>query len=607
MLEVRSANRVHFAADRIRIERLASLREWSQSRGYLALDELNQKDCNMSKKISGAEYPLSKIFSSDFDYSIPSYQRPYAWTVDQAAELFDDLYDFYESDQENTYFLGSIVLIKEESPKSEVIDGQQRLTTLTILLASIASKLPSHKSHLEQYILEPGKPFEGLEPKPRLALREKDRGFFAKYVQGFQFDKLLELDPTGLATEAQKNIQANSKLLLDKLQSKFSGDAKKLFDFCQFLIRKCYLVAISAPNPASAFRVFSVLNTRGLDLLPSDIVKADVIGRVSEEKRKDLTEKWEELEVQTGRDGFNDLLGHIRMIYSQKKAKQALLEEFKEYVLHSESPENLVERVLEPYADAYLIAKFQQYVSTKNAERVNYLLKWLNRIDDSDWLPPAIFFLPQRKDDPEYILDFFKKLERLAAYLHICAKNVNQRIERYAVVIQSLKERHNRAEHIASINLTNKEVEEMKKTLDGNVYELAPRRRNYLILRLDSFLRDGIATYDSPLLTIEHVLPQTVKLGSNWEKLWPDPDQRKEWVHRIANLVVLTKKRNSKAQNFDFEKKKTAYFAGTHGVSSCSLTTQVLQTDQWTPGVVEQRQKNLLGVLAKHWEFADVD
>jgi len=77
----------------------------------------------MSKKISGAEYPLSKIFSSDFDYVIPSYQRPYAWTVDQASELFDDLYDFYVREKEDTYFLGSIVLIKEEGkPYSEVID-----------------------------------------------------------------------------------------------------------------------------------------------------------------------------------------------------------------------------------------------------------------------------------------------------------------------------------------------------------------------------------------------------------------------------------------------------------------------------------------------------
>lgn len=87
----------------------------------------------MSKKISAAEYPLSKIFSSDFEYVIPSYQRPYAWAPDRAGELFSDLIAFFQAEQEEGYFLGSIVLIKsEDSAYSQVIDGQQRLTTLTI-------------------------------------------------------------------------------------------------------------------------------------------------------------------------------------------------------------------------------------------------------------------------------------------------------------------------------------------------------------------------------------------------------------------------------------------------------------------------------------------
>ena len=132
------------------------------------------------KKISGAEYSLSKIFSSDFDYVIPAYQRPYAWTVDQTSELFDDLYDFYFNEQDEGYFLGSIVLIKEEAaPLAEVIDGQQRLTTLTILLATLAAAMEgAQRDTLLRYLCEPGNEFEGLTPKPRLTLRERDQPFF---------------------------------------------------------------------------------------------------------------------------------------------------------------------------------------------------------------------------------------------------------------------------------------------------------------------------------------------------------------------------------------------------------------------------------------------
>ena len=81
----------------------------------------------MSNKITGKEYPLSKIFSADFEYHIPGYQRPYAWTEEQAGILFDDLYDFFQTETIDNYFLGSIVLIKEENkPYADVIDGQQR-------------------------------------------------------------------------------------------------------------------------------------------------------------------------------------------------------------------------------------------------------------------------------------------------------------------------------------------------------------------------------------------------------------------------------------------------------------------------------------------------
>jgi len=559
----------------------------------------------VSKKISGSEYPLSRIFSSDFDYVIPSYQRPYAWTVDQAGELIDDLLDFYKEEVDDTYFLGSIVLIKEEGkPYSEVIDGQQRLTSLTILLASITSKLEGGlRSDFESYIREPGRASQGLRPKPRLALRERDREFFVNYVQDLRFDLLLSLDAATLSNESQRNFQVNSRHFLDKLQATFGDDQDALCDFGAFLVQRCFLVAVSTPSQKSAFRVFSVLNNRGLDLLPTDIIKADVIGRISESQREEFTEMWEELEVQTGRNGFNDLFGHIRMIYAKVKAKRALLEEFREHVLSANlSPENLIEKVLEPYTEAYLIAKTQQYISTKNSENVNYLLKWLARIDNSDWLPPAILFLSQR-NNADYVLWFFKELEILGAYLHICAKNVNQRIERYAMVVNELQKDHSLDQPATTVKLTETEVEEMKKVLDGNVYEMTARRRNYLILRLDSFLSDGAATYDPSLLTIEHVLPQTINLDSDWKVSWPDLEKRKAWLHRIANLVPLNQRRNSKAQNYDFQTKKRIYFAGKSKVSSYILTTKVLEETEWTEAVVEKRQRELLDVMVDGWDL----
>ena len=558
----------------------------------------------MTKKISGAEYALKDVFSSSFKYEIPSYQRPYSWTTDQASELFGDLYDFFLREREDSYFLGSIVLIKEEgNPNAQVIDGQQRLTTLTILLGCLASFAPQTiRDSILKYLREPGNEIEGLEPKPRLSLRLRDKDFFERYVQNVEFNAMEALDPAQLDNESQKNIRANAKYFCDKIRVAVQNEPDFAKSFASFLATRCILVVVSTPNEQSAFRIFSVLNSRGLDLLPTDIIKSTVIGGLPSNLQDQYTEKWEELEVQTGRNGFAELFTHIRMIYAKTKSRRSLLDEFREQVIGAvPNLRELMSDVIEPYADAYLVAKKCEYRSTENAAEINSLLRWLNRIDNSDWLPSAIEFIAKNKNEHRYIRMFLGKLERLAAFLHICEMNVNDRIERYALVLAELKKPHSFDNPITSVELTDEEKTKFKTALNGNIYEQTARRRNYLILRLDSFLADGAATYDPTLLTIEHVLPQTVDGNSEWARTWQDPAVRKEWTHRLANLVPLTQRRNSQAQNYDFDRKKTAYFRGTSGVSSYALTTQVLNTSEWSLETVRQRQTDLLGILERNW------
>lgn len=563
----------------------------------------------MSKNLSGADYPLSKIFSSDFEYVIPPYQRPYAWTIDQASELFEDLHSFYQYEPDEEYFLGSIVLIKEENkPHAEVIDGQQRLTTLTILLAVLSNKLQGDdRKALLQYILEPGNKFEGLESKPRLTVRSRDRDFFASYVQGLKFDELFAMDEKALENESRLNIKRNSQLLDKYVSEKLGDDIEQIESFTAFLLRKCYLVAVSTPNQKSAFRIFSVMNSRGLDLQPTDIIKADTIGMVElDAQREKYNERWEEMEVELGRSRFNDLFSYIRMIHAKEKAKRSLLEEFREHVLSKGiSPEELISEVLEPYAEALLIAKNSDYVAVAHAEEVNRYLKWLNRIDNSDWVPTAIEFIKNNKAKSEYMVWFFERLERLAAFMHICAYNINQRIERYNKVLSALENDHSLTNPINEVELTVDEKHKMIKVLDSDIYDLTSRRRNYLILRLDAFISDGGATYDPTILTIEHVLPQTVNKESEWAQWWPVAEERKIWVHRLANLVPLNKRRNSSASNFDFDKKKSAYFLGRKGVSSYALTTQVINCQQWTPENLAQRQVELIEILSDNWRLKE--
>lgn len=562
----------------------------------------------MDNKITGKEYSLTKIFSKEFDYHIPSYQRPYSWEEEQTETLFVNLYDFFQENHSDDYFLGSIVLVKQDNiAHADVVDGQQRLTTLTILLATIAYRLKDiqYKSRCHQYIVEPGDIIEKIEEQPRVHLREKDQPFFKKYIQDGNIDDLLNLDISSLSNESQQHIKQNCKTLNNLITKYINDDDNKLQEFCTFIATKCCMVVVSTASQESAFRIFSVMNSTGLDLSPTDIVKSDVIGKIEKSKQQDYTDKWEDIEIKTTRQGFTDLFSHIRMIVMKTKAKKSLLDEFKENVLVKYSPKELIDDVIEPYANCYADIKDGTYKSSQNAAEINALFMWLKKMENSDWIPPTIHFMNAYKNDSDFILWFCKKIERLAAYLHITGKDVNERIERYAGLISEIETSPNASKDnpITSVELTNDEKNEFISVLDGEIYNLTSKRRNYVILRLDSFLSDGGASYNPKILTIEHVLPQTVAASSYWDKNWVREEDRKYWLHRIANLVPLTRRKNSEAQNYDFDIKKEKYFNSSKGVSSYVLTTQVLAIQDWTLDTVKSRQESLMKEFKDKWDL----
>lgn len=456
----------------------------------------------------------------------------------------------------------------------------------------------------KKYLQEKGNVLEGIEAQPRLFLKEKDQPFFHKYIQNIQLDALGQLDPAVLDTEAKLHIQKNCAVLRKSFAEMFSNDEDRL-RFTQFLLTRCYLVVVSTPSQESAFRIFTVMNSRGLDLLPTDIIKSTVIGSLPKEKQQGYTEKWEGLEELTGRDGFNEVFTHTRTIFVKERQKKTLREEFEEYVLKTVSPEQLIDDYLVPYTNAYVQLKNCEFTATHHADEVNGLLFWLNKTNNSDWMPPAIKFLAEHPNDSEYVLWFIRKLERLASYLLVTAQDVNHRVDRYKWLLVEMESRPDStlADPLRNIELTDWEKEQFQQTLDGEIYTMTAQRRNYIIQRLDSFMSDGGASYNQKLFTIEHVLPQHPPVHGSWLELWPDEQERKYWLNRIANLVPLTRQRNSAAQNYGFATKKEKYFQSKGGTSSYVLTTQVINEPVWTPDVVKKRQAMLSDVFAEKWEL----
>jgi Protein of unknown function DUF262 len=313
----------------------------------------------MAKTLEAHDKLIREIFEGSYQFEIPDYQRPYAWTTEQAEDLFNDLVsamqDSRTSPATSQYFLGSIVLIKNDrEPKSSVVDGQQRLSTLTMLFAALRAAMPEAADDITCFLYKKGMASLGETNEYRLIARQEDAAFFRQFIQEPGGIELL-IDNTAKLEDSRLRYRENATLLLKKVTELSPVDRGALW---KFLANDCSLVVISTPDLEAAYRIFSVLNNRGLDLAPIDILKASILGSIrriaGEPRSRDYAKKWSQIESKLGRDAFGDLFGHIRTVYAKQKQRATLVKEFRDHVTEYNSPINLIDNVISPFSEGIL-------------------------------------------------------------------------------------------------------------------------------------------------------------------------------------------------------------------------------------------------------------
>ena len=549
--------------------------------------------------IEGKERKIYDIFSKDFIFHIPPYQRPYSWEEEHIIQLIEDISNFALEHSKNPYFLGSIVLVKNsDEPQAEIIDGQQRLTTIVILFSILRDiiKDTKIKNEFKMLLIEEGSILKGIPDSPRLLVRERDRIFFKKHILTENgIDKLID---TAYLSDSQRkmleNAKAAKKFFLD------SFDNEMLKSFAIFFTNHCFLIVVTTSDQDSAYRIFSVLNDRGLQLSHADILKSEIIGKIEKFKQDKYTQKWEDIEENIGVDKFKELFGHIRMITIKKKQKETILVELRNSILKKTKSEDFIDNLIIPYAEAYSDICEESFQSTHKAEEINSILYWLNKIDNIDWIPPAILFFAKHRNNPDDILTFLQKLERLASGMFIRRASVNERIDRYRKILQEIENNTFATQNSDCIDLTDDDKKEIIEKLNGDFY-LERKIPKYCLMRLDDFISANGAKYNHKVISVEHVLPQNPSSDSQWLKAFPDDDERVSLTHKLGNLVLLSRRKNSQASNYDFAKKKKKYFSKNAGVTNFALTNMVLQHNSWTPNIIKQRHFEMINEFKKMW------
>lgn len=556
----------------------------------------------MTGKIEAGEMALMRIFSDDFVFEIPHYQRPYDWTQKETEDLIADVEEAMGNAKEvsgiSPYFLGSIVLIKQpENPKSEVVDGQQRLTTLTIMF-SVLRELADDvdKPNLDRYIRERGDKFAGTNDQYRLKIRGRDRDFFSENIQdnrnllGF----LSGPEPKG---DSRQLMKENANLLWERL-SKFSP--AKRDRLTSFLVQRCFLVIVTATDRSSAYRVFSVMNARGRNLSPTDILKAQIIGPMSGHDRENYTEKWENIEEDMGREAFREVFQYVYIIKEKRRPPQGLEQGYTEDILPATNGPNFVDEVLAPYSDAYTIVTTTGVPELKSDHAINRTLANLRLLDNSDWVPVAMECVKLWNKDVPALTSVLRDVERLAYASFVTRTWRDDRISRWSRVLQEIEDGSDLTCDDSDLQLDIGERAEVVSALNGTIPRVA---RRALLLRLDGLIAGAGAEYSRKIISVEHVIPENPDKHSKWLRDFPDDEVRQNWTNRVANLLLLSIRRNARASNHDFERKKSEYFKRGN-VTPFAITTEILNEPEWTVAVLQRRQKEIIRRLSTEWRLA---
>lgn len=569
---------------------------------------------NSSKKgqIESAKIVIGEVFSR-FWFRIPDYQRAYVWGKDEISELIDDVNYASEHNPEGQYFLGSMVLRKATRTMDgvafeeyELLDGQQRLTTLMLMLACIRDRVTDAKlkGACREMLYQEENKWKKIPGRNRIVydIRDNVGAFIERYIKAD--DGSQSADLPGIASSKNLSL-ANMAAGMQTIHASFD-DADRFpsageFDrFVAYLLNNALFIYVSTEDLDDAFRLFTILNDRGIPLSNSDILKAKNLGAITGEKdRSKWAEYWEEVEGEMGRDEFDRFLSLVRTIYVKDKAREGLLKEFDERIYGSKPPllalgSDTFEAV-KAYKDAFDQAIQFDGLPTAlgNAyrNRINVMRKGL---PSTDWIPPVLAWY--RKFKSEKLLDLIDRIDNKFSADWILQLTPTQRISNMNDVLKGIDSAKSPADVLAS-KVFDFDGKQLAVLLDGAIY--GRRFAKYVLLRLEYLLASHAAPLNLPdEISVEHILPQTPSATSQWVKDFTE-EQRECWLHRLGNLMLLSRRKNTSLGNLDYADKRVRYFEDR--VESLPNSQRLLATTAFALPDLETRHKDLLDRLANSY------
>ena len=543
---------------------------------------------------------IEQIFGdTEAFYNMPIYQRPYAWDKERVEQLWYDILEAYKNNLQDkeidkNYFLGSVVVV-DKGKYQDVVDGQQRLTTLTILFCTLRD-IPLFNDEDDEYYLIQESIAKRNKKRLTLTTHSNNQALFEEtIINGIDFNK------------SKKELKENRflqtayyfKNLITKAQDLKSEDYIQDFKvFINYLFNKTTMIKVVCYDENFAIKLFSVLNDRGLDLTPADIIKAYLMEPLvnNEVKLNSFIEVWKQIEsiVNYTDEKIEGILNLYLYYLIAQNPKKSLQDELKREFKGEDSQKIILD-----------IKKFAQNYSDIVNNKSDRFISMLR------YLPHSVYWksiLTTAKHIEYEDFDLLKELITKYFYQSWIAGGTSNRIKQTAFNILKKVKNSESIENIKDIIVENlKRYDNYIKALESE-YIFWERWLKPLLLSIE-YTKWGEGERDFiPIernLQIEHVLPQSWDAEKSWDGEilnWKNKFTKAEaenLLNSLGNLTLITGKKNIEASNCNFNKKQEIYKGnsgkGFDGVISFEITKEIIdEYEDWTPERISKRYEKLV-------------
>jgi Protein of unknown function DUF262/Protein of unknown function (DUF1524) len=544
---------------------------------------------------------LGELLSGTNTFRLPGFQRPFSWPEEKVAQLYDDISSAYMHARVNSgsgpieFFLGAIIVARRgQNAPFDLVDGQQRLATISAILAILRDKVPEGKSRdaIQEHLVRPANPVRCLSESPRVALRDIDNDSFAKWVHMPGGTRSL---PPQADTEAERRLLEGLRCIREIFGNPNSAFAEEL---AGFILNKCYVILITAGTIDEAYKLFRSVNVaQGQPLTDADLARAELLGSesLSDVERVRLREAWNAAEDELGLDELRSYVETVADIIMPEVRDEELLPKLRKIIA---DPQRIVpfRNRLGEFLTSYVKLTSASLCAGNDNADINRVVRCLLALQNEEWMPLALLWLTDRHSDLE-TYRFFRALDALMHGMLVLGTTKSERKKRLTRVKQGILEGWVLSRSNSDLFLKEQEIHKLKSTLDKPI----PANKTYLkpfLLRLNA---EMTAREFQPLfpdnLTLEHVLPQNPKPGSIWMQKFPETSRRKHLCELMGNYALLTQKMNPQGSNSDFLRKKQIYFDFLDH-QSFALTAQISQYNDWNEAIILDRQSKLMSLAS---------